>query len=111
MERIDEAKEAFQKVREFARDHADQIVTETDARFQLIDRMLIEVLGWRRDGFRTEPKTDSGYIDYLLSAGGRNLFVVEAKRTGEKLVSTKLTEHRFYKLGGAALRDAQDGIA
>ncbi len=111
MERIDEGKEAFQKVREFARDHADQIVSETDARFQLIDRMLIEVLGWRRDGFRMEPKTESGYIDYLLSSGGRNLFVVEAKRTGKKLISTKLTEHRFYKLGGAALRDAQDGIA
>ncbi len=111
MERIDEAREAFQKVRDFARAHAGQIVSETEARFQLIDRILIEVLGWRRDGFRMEPKTDSGYIDYLLSSGGRNLFVVEAKRTGEKLVSTKLTEHRFYKLGGAALRDAQDGIA
>lgn len=111
MERIDEAQKALQKVREFARDHADQIVSETEARFQLIDRMLLEVLGWRRDGFRMEPKTDSGYIDYLLSSGGRNLFVVEAKRTGEKLVSTKLTDHRFYKLGGAALRDAQDGIA
>ena len=95
MERIDEAMEAFQKVREFARDHSDQIISETDTRFQLLDRMLTEVLGWRRDGIRTEPKTDSGYIDYLLSSGGRNLFVVEAKRTGEKLVSTKLTEHRF----------------
>lgn len=110
MERIDAAKEAFQKIYQFAHEHADQIVSETDARFQLIDRILIEVLGWRRDGIRLEPKTDSGYIDYLLSSGGRNMFVVEAKRTGEKLVSTKLNEHRFYKLGGAALREAQDGI-
>lgn len=111
MERIDAAKRAFDEIRDFARSNAEQIVSETDARFQLIDRLLVEVLGWRRDGVQTEPPTESGYIDYLLSSGGRSLFVVEAKRTGKSLVSTKLSDHRFYKVGGAALRDAQDGLA
>lgn len=111
MEHIDAAKQEFDEIHAFAQAHADQIVSETDARFQLIDRLLVDVLGWRRDGIRTEPPTESGYIDYLLSSGGRSLFVVEAKRTGKTLVSTKLTDHRFYKVGGAALRDAQEGLA
>ena len=111
MENIDAAKEAFQKIHEFARQQAEQILTESEARFQLIDRILVDVLCWRRDGIRLEPKTDSGYIDYLLTSGGKNIFVIEAKRTGKNLISTKQTEHRYYKLGGAALREAQDGIA
>lgn len=110
MERIDAAKSAFDEIRQFAFDNHAQIVSESDARFQLIDRLLVDVLGWRRDGMRMESPTASGYIDYLLSSGGRNLFVVEAKRIGASLITTKLNDHRFYKVGGAALRDAKDGL-
>jgi len=111
MEKIDSARAAFAQVREFADAHKEQIATESDARLQLVDRMLLEVLGWRRDGLSTEPPTESGYVDYVLSSGGRNVFVVEAKRTSQSLVSTKSAGHRFYKVGGSALRDAQDGLA
>ncbi|WP_332777070.1 hypothetical protein [Polaromonas sp.] len=111
MENIDNAREEFARVRQFAEAHVDQIVSEADARFQLIDRILLEVLGWRRDGIRMEPPTESGYIDYLISTGGRNAFVVEAKRTEKALVTTKSLEQRYYKVGGSALRDAQDGLA
>ena len=110
MERIDTARQQFQELYEFTRAHRDVIVTEADTRLQLIDRMLIDVLGWHRDGFHTEPQSAAGYIDYLISSGGRNVFVVEAKRTDIQLVSTRLPDHRYYKINGPALRDAESGI-
>jgi energy-coupling factor transporter ATP-binding protein EcfA2 len=110
MERLDAAKSIFDKIHRFATENAAQIVTEADARLHLIDRILIEVLGWRREGIQTEPHSNAGYLDYLLSSGGRNVFVVEAKRVSHELISTKLPDYRFYKVGGAALRDAQEGI-
>lgn len=110
MERIDAAKTAFDAIRQFAESNASQIESESDARFQIIDRLLVEVLHWRREEIRTEPRSDKGYIDYLLSSGGRSMFVVEAKRTSTALVSTQLKDHRYYKVGGSALKEAQSGI-
>ena len=111
MEHLDAAKLAFDEIHQFAIANAEKINTEADARLHLIDRILIDVLGWRRDGIRAEPHSEAGYLDYLLSAGGRNVFVVEAKKTSIPLVTTKLPDYRFYKVGGAALREAQDGIS
>jgi energy-coupling factor transporter ATP-binding protein EcfA2 len=110
MEHLDAAKKAFDEIRRFADTNEAVIETESDARFQLIDRILVDVLGWRREGFKTEPPTGSGYIDYLLTAGGRNMFVVEAKKLGKVLVTTKLSGLRYFKTGGAALKDALGGI-
>lgn len=111
MENLDKAKIEFQKILDFSTQNASVINTESDARLQLIDRILIEVLGWRREGIRTEPHSKAGYLDYLLSIGKRNVFVVEAKKTSIDLVTTKLPDYRFYKVGGAALSDAQEGLA
>jgi len=112
MQDIDSAKKAFDQVRAFANCHKEVIFSgsEADARLRLIDRILIEVLGWQRDGIRAEPPTESGYIDYLLSSGGRSVFVVEAKKAGNTLVSTKVPNFAFYKVGGPALRDSEDGL-
>lgn len=111
MEQLDSARAAFARLQEYAAKNGEQIVTEADARFHLINRILEDVLGWRPECFRTEPKTESGFIDYLLSSGGRNIFVVEAKRAGQPLVNAKGSGLRFYKVGGAALRDSQNGFA
>jgi predicted type IV restriction endonuclease len=77
---IDSAKERFDTICEELKQNNIPLETEQDVRFQIIDRILIEVLGWDREGIRTEPHVDSGYVDYLISTGGRNKFVVEAKR-------------------------------
>ena len=45
----------------------EKIETEQDTRFQVIDRMLTEVMGWQHSDVRTEPHGPSGYVDYLLS--------------------------------------------
>jgi energy-coupling factor transporter ATP-binding protein EcfA2 len=108
--RIDAAKTAFQEILAFAEAHADHIRTEADARLQLIDRILIEVLGWRRENIATEPHTATGYVDYLLSSGERNVFVVEAKKTGSALFSTKVPNYALYKAGSPAFADARAGI-
>ena len=44
MATIDTARDAFMQVREFADAHGEKISSEADARLQLIDRILIEVL-------------------------------------------------------------------
>lgn len=87
--RSDAAYEAFKAIKHFAEHNAESIVTEQDARFQLIDRILTEVLGWPRESIHTEPHLEDGRIDYLMTQGGRNKFVVEAKRTAISLVDTK----------------------
>jgi len=72
---IDQAKAQFDKLYAELMQSTIPIETEQDARFQVIDRMLTEVLGWKRAEIRTEPHTESGYIDYLISSEGRNRLV------------------------------------
>lgn len=110
MSRIDAAKTAFDLIKKYASENEREIITESDARIHLIDRMLIEVLGWPRTGISTEQPAGSGFVDYLLSVDGKRMFVVEAKRTAIDLISTKLPEFRFYKVGGTALKDAAEGF-
>jgi predicted type IV restriction endonuclease/energy-coupling factor transporter ATP-binding protein EcfA2 len=84
--------------------------TEQDVRFQIINRMIISVLGWDSSEIKTEPHTESGYIDYLLTHRGRNRFVVEAKRTSTNLVDTKSSRLGYYTASGPALQSANEGL-
>jgi len=87
-----------------------QIETEQDARLQIINRFLTEVLGWDFPDIRTEPHGPSGYTDYLVSSAGQRRLVVEAKRIGPLLIDTLNPEMRTYKVGGPALESASPGI-
>ncbi|MEH2118990.1 AAA family ATPase [Nostoc sp.] len=107
---IDQAKEKFDQIYVELMDENVPLDTEQDARFQVIDRILVEVLGWDRSGIRTEPHTDSGYVDYLLTAGNRNRLVVEAKRTSRLLIDTHQPRMAWYKVNGPALQSATDGL-
>lgn len=107
---IDSAKERFDSLHQELVQNAIPLETEQDARLHIIDRILIEVLGWDRQGVRTEPHTESGYIDYLLSAGGRNRLVVEAKRISKLLIDTRQPRMAWYKVGGPALQSATEGL-
>lgn len=106
----DKAFSAFLEIKRYAEANADSIITEQDARFQLIDRFLIEVLGWPRESFKTEPHLDEGRIDYLLQYGDRNRFVVEAKRSEISLVTTKQEKRAYYKYDGPAAKNAQSTL-
>ena len=107
---IDLAKERFDSLCQELAQHDIPLETEQDARIHIIDRILIEVLGWDRQGIRTEPHTESGYIDYLLSAEGKNRLVVEAKRTSKLLIDTRQPRMAWYKVGGSALQSATEGL-
>ena len=90
--------------------HLHEIETEQDARLQIINRILTEVLGWPFRDIRTEPHSDSGYTDYLISSSGTRCFVVEAKRVGHLLVDTLNPKFSQYKVGGAAISSAFPGV-
>ena len=84
---IDQAKEKFNSLYTELTQSCIKIETEQDARFQVIDRILTEVLGWQREEILTEPHTDSGYIDYLITSRGRSRLVVEAKENYENALA------------------------
>jgi len=107
---IDTAKERFDNLRQELTQGNTPLETEQDARIHIIDRILIEVLGWDRQGIRTEPHTESGYIDYLLSTGNRHRLVVEAKRTSKKLINTSQQRMAWYKVSGPVFKEAIEGL-
>lgn len=88
----------------------DQIETEQDARVQLINRFLTEVLGWDFADIRTEKYSEAGYADYLISSSGRKRLVIEAKRIGPILINTANRQMATYRVGGPALVAAMPGI-
>ncbi len=87
-----------------------QIETEQDARVQIINRFLTEVLGWNFSNIKTEKYSDAGYADYLISSAGRSRLVLEAKRIGPILLNTANQQMATYKLSGPALTSAMSGI-
>jgi predicted type IV restriction endonuclease len=107
---IDSAKKRFDEICEEIRLNNAPLETEQDARFQIIDLMLTEVLGWNREEIQTEPHVESGYVDYLISTGGRNKFVVEAKRISKLLIDTHQPRMASYKVNGSAIQSALPGM-
>jgi hypothetical protein len=45
----------------------DSIITEEDAKVQLVVRILTEVLGWHHADLSTERKNDNGFSDFIVS--------------------------------------------
>lgn len=107
---IDEAKRIFDRLYPDWVANKDQIETEQDARFQVIDQILCDVLGWERAAIKTEPHVDSGFVDYLVMSDGRARMVVEAKRIDKLLVDTKNPRYAKYKVSGPALQSAASGL-
>ncbi|AFY66725.1 hypothetical protein [Geitlerinema sp. PCC 7407] len=107
---IDLAKERFDSLHEELVQNNIPLETEQDARLHIIDRILIEVLGWERQGIKTEPHTESGYVDYLLSVSGRARLVVEAKRISKLLIDTRQSRMSWYKVSGPAIQSANEGL-
>jgi predicted type IV restriction endonuclease len=84
---------------------------ESDTRLKILDRFLFEILEWKREAVLTEPSTDSGYIDYLLTIGERrNAMVIEAKRLGRLQPATKGEEVMSVALSGPVVKPLLPGI-
>lgn len=93
---IDQEKEVFDKLYPVWVADKGKIETEQDARLQIINCILIEVLSWEYENIKTEPHDDSGFFDYLLMSGGRGRFIVEAKRLNKILIDTKNPKYSSY---------------
>lgn len=62
----------------------------------LIDHMLQEILGYSLDDISTEQKIEGRRADYVLSAGGKEVMVIEAKRVGVQLRDSQMFQATSY---------------
>ena len=84
MEPIDVAFERFLTLVESI-DQSGVVITEQDTRIKIIDRLIVDVLGWDYIHVNTEEPAGTGYLDYKLSIEDRARLVIEAKRDSRSL--------------------------
>ncbi|MGJ4962668.1 hypothetical protein [Bradyrhizobium sp. HKCCYLRH3061] len=86
--------------------------SEQDARLQIINRVLTEVLGWGFEQIKTELANDRGFADYALwdEQYTRVVCIVEAKKTGHLVIDTVSSKKTEVQLGGSVLKKAKEGI-
>lgn len=106
MAAVDKALETLMQINErFAAFMSDRgSVSEADTRANLIDKILIDVLGWPESAITREEHVDRGYIDYTLKLQTRRYVAVEAKKSGLAF-TFPVSTHRSLKLSGAILTD------
>jgi hypothetical protein len=75
---LDAAHECAKSLIDDVSPRLDSILTEEDAKTQLITRILVEVLGWRHADISNERKHENGYSDYIVGNNSRRAFLVEA---------------------------------
>jgi hypothetical protein len=106
-----EASVAFDRLRELVLDRDLSAENEAQTRFDVIDRLIRDVLGWQHGQVAVEEATDgarAGFVDYVLRAGDRTV-VVEAKRYGAAFPSP--TRRARLKLNGTLLSTGEVGAA
>jgi hypothetical protein len=59
---------------------------EADTRLHLIDQLLFNCLGWKRDDCHSESRFEGEYADYELGVPRR--LIIEAKRSGRASISS-----------------------
>ncbi len=85
---------------------------EAQTRFDVIDRFIRNVLGWKHGQVRVEEAAPHGkkrgYVDYILSSGDYRV-VIEAKKIGATFPSPSKTTR--LKLNASILSDGEMGSA
>ncbi len=110
MNNMEEQYEYFKKLHEDIKKNYKNILSEQDTRFQIIDRILVQILGWSYQEIKTESHNDTGFIDYLLVGEERSRAIVEAKKASNDLINIKSSNCKPLKILGPALKNANDGI-
>ncbi|WP_436522795.1 AAA family ATPase [Actinoplanes sp. HUAS TT8] len=113
MEPIDVAFERFKAIVAEVSGYAETVITESDTRVKVIDRIFVEVLGWDRGELLTEDPAITGFADYNFRIDGRSRLIVEAKRDGLKFdLDGAKNATRGYKLNGPVFKQAtlREGI-
>lgn len=84
------------------------LANEAQTRFDVIDRLIKEVLGWGYGQISVEEHATPGYIDYNLRVGDASV-IVEAKRIGATFPSP--TKKRSLKINGSVLSSGEIAAA
>lgn len=79
----EKAREKLKKLVSSIPAHADY--NEENLKFQYLDPLLIEVLGWDRKDIVKEQQILKGRADYVLKIGNEEVMVIEAKRPSASL--------------------------
>lgn len=98
---LDTSKRKFDEFISFFNQFKDKDITESDTRSKLLDKLLIEVLGWTEKDIDREGHTSAGYYDYFIAAPNFK-FVLEAKRNFNEIKLPKnsskhVTLNSLYK--------------
>jgi GTPase SAR1 family protein len=112
VEPLDAAFERFRTLHAEVAAYINSIETEADTRLKVINRVLVEVLGWPYAELMTEEHADGGYADYICKVSGRSRLIVEAKRDGRSLGCEGRPSGAPFKLSGPVFRSeaAQEGL-
>jgi len=101
------ASERFDAIKSFVSGKDLVSANEAQTRFDVIDRMIREVLDWKHGQISVEEYSKGekeGFVDYLLRQGD-NLIVIEAKKAGVSFPSP--TQKLKLKLSGSVLGDGE----
>ena len=112
MEPIDTASAAFEQLKAELATYEETVDTEQDTRTKVIDRFLIEVLGWPYGEFKAEEAAGRRFVDYKCTVNRLARLVIEAKRDGRSLGLQNRAGGRAYRVGGKVFHTeaAKEGI-
>lgn len=107
MEDIDKSFSALQKIEiDFQEFCAKGLhITEADTRFNIIDRIITEVLHWPHAEVRREVRASGQYLDYLLNVNGKKYVCLEAKKVGNSFTFPTDYQRKNYKISGSISKE------
>jgi len=95
---------AFDAINEFVAGRDLSAENEAQTRYDVIDRLIREVLNWQHGTVKVEDyapgEEKAGFIDYLLRLGDASI-VIEAKKVGASFPTP--TDKAKLKIGGSVL--------
>jgi predicted type IV restriction endonuclease len=96
-----EISETFETIKKNAFNRNLQLESEAQTRFDIIDRIIREVLQWKFGQIQVEEHLeDTGYVDYILESSDFKI-IIEAKKIGAAFPSP--TKKKKLKLTGEIL--------
>ncbi len=103
---VDEAHAIAKGIVAEAEGNIENIRSEEDAKLQIINRMLVEALGWRPADIGAEVHTENGFSDFVIRDEDGDRFLVEAKKIGVIEIQTHATTCSYFKISGPVLKGA-----
>jgi len=97
-----EASVDFDELKAFVQDRDLSLANEAQTRFDVVDRIITQVLSWPHGQIAVEDRTEDGdsYIDYVLHSSDQRI-LVEAKRAGSAFPTP--SRRKRLKLTGSVL--------